>query len=163
MARIKERAPKRFTRLTPSGDLSPVARKEFERLVASVDPNHFAEADRPLLAAYAEAICNAREAQKALDSGGMVDERGKISVWITVQEKQIRAIVALAMRLRLSPQSRFDRQTAGTSSRPQLPTWENEDPLLRGRDDPRLDSTKIAYYGLSSKERERIRAQHADD
>ena len=41
--------------------------------------------------------------------GAVVD--GKPSPWIVVQDKAVRAMVALSMRLRLSPQSRTDPKT----------------------------------------------------
>jgi phage terminase small subunit len=34
---------------------------------------------------------------------------GRLSPWVTVQEKAVRAMTALAMRLRLSPQARRER------------------------------------------------------
>jgi chaperonin subunit len=49
--------------------------------------------------------------QIPLRLGAVID--GKPSPWITVQEKAVRAMVALSMRLRLSPQSRIDPKTLG--------------------------------------------------
>jgi hypothetical protein len=52
---------------------------------------------------------------------------GKANPWIVVQEKAQRAMVALSARLRLSPQTRFDRLVAATTSRYQGPRrkpWE---------------------------------------
>jgi hypothetical protein len=37
---------------------------------------------------------------------GAVDEKGKVSGWLTVLEKSQRALVSLSLRLRLSPQGR---------------------------------------------------------
>jgi hypothetical protein len=50
---------------------------------------------------------------------------GKASPWITIQEKAVRAMVALTMRLRLSPQSRIDPLTVGRQQPRQGPApWE---------------------------------------
>ena len=54
---------------------------------------------------------------------------GKPSPWITVQEKAVRAMVALSMRLRLSPQSRIDAKTLGRQEVRQGPApWEYGNP-----------------------------------
>ena len=41
----------------------------------------------------------------------------RVSQWLTVAEKACKQIVALSMRLRLSPQSRNDPKTVGRRSR----------------------------------------------
>jgi phage terminase small subunit len=84
--------------------------------VVSVDAGHFRKSDLPLLTQYSAAIDLADQAQKHLDAEGAVID-GKTSPWIAIQEKAVRNMVALSMRLRLSPQSRLDRKTAGSNSR----------------------------------------------
>jgi len=84
----------------------------FRCLVGSCDPRHFTAADEPLLCRYAEAIAMAEDAADHLRAEGAVI-MGKASPWITVQEKMVRAIAALAPKLRLSPQSRYDASLAG--------------------------------------------------
>lgn len=86
--------------------------------VGAVDQFHFTRVDVPLLAQFSAASELAERAQAALDEHGAVSEAGKTSPWLTVLEKSTRACVALAARLRICPQSRFDRLVAGTSSRP---------------------------------------------
>ncbi len=117
--RTKAVVPKRSTPITPSASLSDEAVRVFDFIVRSVSPDHFSDVDRPLLESYATAIVNARRAQEAIDRDGQVTPDGKVSPWVGVLEKQIRNIVALVMRLRLAPQSRFDRLKAGTTMRPQ--------------------------------------------
>ena len=54
---------------------------------------------------------------------------GKASPWLTVQEKTVRALTALSARLRICPQSRFDRLVAGTKDRPKGPRpWDDVEP-----------------------------------
>jgi hypothetical protein len=48
--------------------------------------------------------------------GPIVD--GKASPWLVVQEKAVRAMTALSMRLRLSPQSRLDPKTVARDKTP---------------------------------------------
>jgi hypothetical protein len=68
------------------------------------------------LARYCEIAILAEQAALELRNGAVVD--GKPSPWIVVQEKCVRAMVSLSMRLRLSPQSRIDPKTLGRRSEP---------------------------------------------
>jgi phage terminase small subunit len=116
-------------RLKPPATLSKGAAAIFTRTVAAVDPDHFSAVDGPLIEQYAAAADLACQAQTNLDSHGAVID-GKASPWLAVLEKSSRACVALAARLRVCPQSRFDRLTAGANSRPQPQRL--SDPLLAG-------------------------------
>ncbi len=98
-------------RIDAPADLGDVERKLFSELVASCDPSHFRHSDRPLLARYCEAVILAEWAALELRQGGPV-LGGRASPWLTVQEKAVRAMTALSMRLRLSPQSRLDPKSA---------------------------------------------------
>ena len=80
----------------------------FANLVASCDPEHFRLSDAPLLCRYCEAVVLAEKAAQELRRRGAVTKDGRVSGWITVQEKAVRALVSLSMRLRLSPQARLD-------------------------------------------------------
>lgn len=116
--------------LQPPAGISRQARTIWVDLVKSLDPEHFAKSDWPLLRAYAEATALAAKADAELARHGAV-VAGKASAWLVVQEKAVRAIVALSARLRLSPQSRFSREKAGTNST--LPR--SPDPWVRGEDE----------------------------
>lgn len=113
--------------------LSDGAAAIFKNIVASVDVSHFADCDLPLIVQYAGAAELAARAQEHLDEHGAVID-GKASPWLTVLEKASRSCVALAARLRLCPQSRFDRLVAGANSRKQhtgRKPWEPADPAAR--------------------------------
>jgi phage terminase small subunit len=97
-------------RLEPPSFLPKAERSVFLDLVNSADLDHFRASDLPLLCRYAEAVVLAEQAAKHLRRG-VVSQEGKVSAWIVVQEKAVRAMVALSMRLRLSPQSRIDAKT----------------------------------------------------
>lgn len=105
-------------RLTPPDTLSKPAQTVYAHTVNSVDPSHFSEVDAPLLEAYAQSAALATEAAQHIDADGAVVE-GKPSPWLAVSEKAIKQLVALSARLRICPQSRFDRLGAGANSRPQ--------------------------------------------
>lgn len=96
--------------------LTRAAKAVFEALVSSVDAEHFTQADLPLLAEYATAAVTAQKAAEMLELEGHV-VGGRANPWLVVQEKAQRALVALSARLRVCPQSRFDRLKAGTASR----------------------------------------------
>lgn len=122
----------RTVRLTPPATMGEAAANEFAHLVKVVSPAHFCEADLPLLVAYAESIVNLRLAQERLDSQGQV-VNGKLNPWASACEKSVRSMVALSLRLRLSPSSRYDPGAASRSTRPQLLAVEDRHPLLGGK------------------------------
>jgi phage terminase small subunit len=108
----------RLTRLDPPAGLGKGAAAIFRALVASADPTHFRRSDLPLLVEYANACAAAAAAAAELEAGGAVIN-GRPSPWLIVQEKSVRAMTALSLRLRLSPQSRMDRKIAAlTNARP---------------------------------------------
>jgi len=102
-------------RLAPPAGLSEPARLVFLEVVASNGPEHFTRADTPLLLAYCTACSMERQASDALERDGPI-VGGRASPWLVVQEKQVRAMTALALRLRLAPQSRLDSRAAGRSA-----------------------------------------------
>jgi hypothetical protein len=96
------------SRVEPPASLSDPERVVFANLVASCDPDHFRLSDAPLLCRYAEAVVLAEKAAQELRRRGAVTKDGRVSPWVTVQEKAVRALVSLSMRLRVSPQARLD-------------------------------------------------------
>ena len=105
-------------RVQPPTTLSPAAQAVYEHVVSSVDPNHFSAVDQPLLENYAVAAALFADASRHLDAEGPVVD-GKPSPWLSVQERASKQLVALSARLRICPQSRFDRLVAGANSRRQ--------------------------------------------
>jgi hypothetical protein len=99
-------------RLAPSADAPADVIAVFREILSATPADHFVPGDAPLVQAYAEAIVLARRAAVELDRDGPVIG-GRASPWIVVQEKAHRAIAALSMRLRLSPQHRADSRSAG--------------------------------------------------
>src|SRR6516162_765651 len=89
------------TRLHPPSGLSEGAKAEFIRIVTTERPEHFKPSDQSLLVQYCEAASLADRAMKELQ-GDDAPER-----WLRTWEKSVRAMLGLALRLRLSPQSRM--------------------------------------------------------
>lgn len=129
------------TRLEPPTSLSEAERTVFIALVNSCGPTHFKASDMPLLSRYCEQTVLADLAAIYLREEGAV-AGAKVSPWVTVQEKAIRGLVALSMRLRLSPQARLDPKTLGRQQTPvgpkpweMRPTWmpgeKNDDDEVR--------------------------------
>jgi hypothetical protein len=117
-------------RLNPPPSLSAAERAIFLDVVAACDRDHFRPSDLPLLVRYVEAAALSDQAAEQLHLGAVIN--GKPSPWITVQEKSVRAMVALSMRLRLSPQSRIDAKTLGRQEVRQGPApWEYGDDARR--------------------------------
>ncbi len=139
-------------KLKPPGGLTAPAAAAFKFIVDSVDRDHFSEVDIPLLVEYCRSIEMASTAAKHIDEQGAVSSQGKQSPWIVVQEKAQRSMVALCARLRLSPQSRFDRLVAGTNSRQQYPRpWEEDDDgLLASPENGSIPKRRKPKTGLAS-------------
>ena len=106
----------RRNRIVPPPNLEPDVAKIYQAVVNAVDAGHFCEGDSTLLTEYARAVAQAGRAARELALHGAVVDN-KMSAWIGVQEKAWRAMAALSVRLRLGPQSRFDRQQAGRNAR----------------------------------------------
>jgi len=83
--------------------LSEPARKAFIALVASLPPDHFEAADRSLIARYAVASVLAEGAETTLQADPT--DTKALALW----EKATRTMSALALRLRLGPQSRREK------------------------------------------------------
>jgi phage terminase small subunit len=101
----------RPTRVKPPSTLSQGERAAFLEIVTHTAPQHFQASDVALIARYAEALTLAERAAKELRGEAAV-LNGKPNPWLHVQEKALRAIVALSMRLQLSPQSRRPHSSA---------------------------------------------------
>jgi hypothetical protein len=101
-------------RLKPRSDLPPEVKLIWAELIGAMPPGHFRASDAPLVEQYAQSIALARVAYAHLNGEGPV-VAGRANPWLIVLEKAHRSSVALSMRLRLSPQSRFDRKTLASA------------------------------------------------
>jgi phage terminase small subunit len=111
--------------LEPPTGLDKRTAAVFAQLAAAVPRGHFVVSDTPLVVEYCRAYVLAECAYRELRKGGPV-LGAKPSPWISVQEKAVRAMVALSLRLRLAPQARQDPKTAHRrAQRPAMPEpWE---------------------------------------
>jgi phage terminase small subunit len=97
-------------RLRPPADLGEAEQSAWRQIILCCDENHFQASDAPLLVRYVQNVVLARRAADALTAEGAVIG-GRPNPWLTVAEKADRALVALSMRLRISPQARMRRET----------------------------------------------------
>ena len=95
----------RESRLRPPETLGERERQLFVDLVAGSKASHFQATDLPLLSRYCELSFLAETAAGRLRNEGPVIG-GRTSPWVSVLEKATKGLVALSMRLRLSPQAR---------------------------------------------------------
>ena len=104
-------------RLAPPPSLSDPERATFISLVESVDRRHFRPSDVPLLCAYCRAIVLEVRAARELAQSPLDNK------WLSLWEKSSRAMVALAGKLRLCPQSRLDPKSAHRERVPGPRPW----------------------------------------
>jgi phage terminase small subunit len=99
-------------RLRPPDSLPDAARRAFADLVTSLPAGHFKQGDISLLCRYAEAVAAAEQAAfEMAQPGGMVTVDGRVSPWFHVHQQATKTLNALALRLRLGPQSRALKQS----------------------------------------------------
>jgi|SRR5215469_14613936 len=113
--------PRPQSRVRPPANLPVPERDLFVELVANNPPQHFKPSDMPLLVQYCASAVLAERAVAELRRSPL-NEEGKASPWLVVFEKANRASIALAMRLRLSPQARAPNNP--TRPAPQLSVYE---------------------------------------
>jgi hypothetical protein len=97
-------------RLRPPDSLPDDARRAFVDLVSSVPAAHFKPADLPLVCRWCELVALAERAAFEL-SQAVVTPDNKLSAWFTVHASTTKSLNALALRLRLGPQSRALKQS----------------------------------------------------
>jgi hypothetical protein len=88
----------------PPPHLPERAREIFVDLVLGNKPDYFTASDLPLLCRYAEAAAMAEQAAAEMAKAPIADS--KPSAWVSIHATMTKAMSALSMRLRLSPQAR---------------------------------------------------------
>jgi hypothetical protein len=101
-------------RLSPPSDLGPDERVVFLDIIAASKPDAFKASDSPLLSAFCRAILLERRSAATL-AGGY--DKEALAAW----NAAVKAVVALSMRLRLSPQSRAPNNPTNRASKPERP------------------------------------------
>jgi phage terminase small subunit len=92
-------------RLRPPAELTADEKAIFLAIVGSNPASKFEPSDLFLLAAYVRALALEQRASAELRADGGVRD-GKLSPWLSVLSQTTKSIIALAHRLRLSPQGR---------------------------------------------------------
>jgi hypothetical protein len=96
-------------RLKVPADLSPAAKRAFLELVSSCPSEQFRVCDLPLVRRWAELSVMCQLAAANLETGGMIGPNGKPSPWVAIHLQATKALSGIALRLRVSPQSRAPR------------------------------------------------------
>jgi hypothetical protein len=118
-------------RLRPSAELGPLEQRVFLDIVASCQPEHFRESDRPLLESYVRNVVLEKSAFAEYTREPVLAD-GTASPWKAVQTDARRALVDSSLRLRLAPQA---RQKVSTKAEPQLSYYERVALMESGEDD----------------------------
>jgi hypothetical protein len=93
----------------PPKSLGELEKRAFLDLISKVPAGQFRASDISLICRWAEVTVMAEQAAGELAAGGMVTADGKVSPWFAIHERCTKSLVALALRLRLSPQARADK------------------------------------------------------
>jgi hypothetical protein len=96
-------------RLAPPASLGEAEKRAFLDLVCSVPVTQFAACDLPLLCAWAETVALRERMATRMSIEGELDEKGKPSGAFTIHKEATKTLNALALRLRVSPQSRAQK------------------------------------------------------
>jgi phage terminase small subunit len=103
-------------RVAPPAELPEPAKQLWGELVDAFPANRFHVSDRPLLALYCRAVCQANIAFSWLEKCGAA-HGSAISPWQKIADSAVKQVAVLSTRLRLCPQSRLDRKVAGPAAR----------------------------------------------
>jgi hypothetical protein len=97
-------------RLSPPTSLGEAEKRAFLDLVMSCPSGQFQGCDLPLLCAWAETVVLRERMATRMAVEGELDEKGRPSGAFTIHKEATKTLNALALRLRISPQSRMQRQ-----------------------------------------------------
>ena len=131
-------------RIRPPDSLNELEKKAFRDLVASCPADQFRKSDVGLLARWAELSVMAETAAFEMTAHGRVGPDGKVSGWVSVYMQSVKQLSALALRLRLGPQSRASK--APKSLPRELSYYEEMQLAEEGSDD---DDNGGVYSGRS--------------
>jgi hypothetical protein len=96
-------------RLAPPASLGEAEKRAFVDLVMSCPSGQFLSCDLPLLCAWAETVALRERMATRMAVEGELDEKGKPSGAFTIHKEATKTLNALALRLRVSPQSRAQK------------------------------------------------------
>jgi hypothetical protein len=114
-------------RLSPPADLGVEERQVFLDLIAASRADSFRPSDSPLLSAYCRAIALERRSAQELAAG----DAQALGRW----NGAVKAMLGLAMRLRLSPQARAPNNPSRPGAKPERALSYYEQQALREGDD----------------------------
>ena len=107
-------------RLHPRPEMDPAAAEIFNAIVSYLPNDHFRREDAALLEAFCNATLLERKASEVMKRSAVIGS--KVSPWHGILAQQQKALVNLAAKLRISPQSRIDALQAGRNARNHQPS-----------------------------------------
>ena len=123
-------------RLKPPPGLPEAEKKVFLDLIGAVPAAQFQPSDLPLVTRFCELTILAQRAAEGLRNAPLVDDNGKPSAWVAVHASAVKGLTMVALKLRLSPQSRSKAPKAKASP---LSFYERQE-LLEADDDDETDA-----------------------
>ena len=96
-------------RLAPPASLGERERRAFVDLVTSCPAGQFLASDLPLLCAWAETVALRERMASRMSVEGELDDKGKPSGAFTIHKEATKTLTALALKLRIGPQSRAQK------------------------------------------------------
>jgi hypothetical protein len=96
-------------RIKPPDYLGDLEKRVFRDLVSQCPADQFRKSDTGLLARWAELSVMAEQAACEMAVNGRVTPDGRVSAWFSIYTQAIKGLNGLALRLRLSPQSRMSK------------------------------------------------------
>jgi hypothetical protein len=96
-------------RLRPPPSLGDVEKRAFLDLVTACPAGQFQACDLPLLCRWAETVALAERMATRMAIEGEITEQGKVNPAVAVHREAVKTLNALALRLRVSPQSRAQK------------------------------------------------------
>jgi hypothetical protein len=96
-------------RLRPPPSLGDVEKRAFLDLVTACPAGQFQACDLPLLCRWAETVALAERMATRMAIEGELDDTGRPSGAFTIHKEATKTLTALALRLRVSPQSRMQK------------------------------------------------------
>lgn len=103
-------------RLKPPDDMAAPVKQIWAGIVDSLPGDRFHRSDVPLLTLYCRALYQASQAFDSLEKHKATNG-DDLNPWLRVGDIAVKQAATLATKLRLCPQARLDRKTAGPMAR----------------------------------------------
>jgi phage terminase small subunit len=93
-------------RIPPPAGLGQAEKRAFTDLITSVPASQFVRSDLALLTSWAETVALRERMAARIAVEGEITEAGKVNPAVAIHREAVKTLIALALRLRVSPQAR---------------------------------------------------------